>query len=267
VSDAEIIVVPDPESLAAVGAERVASLLSAAVGTRGRADLATTGGATPIGIYRHLVASPLVDTVPWSDLHIWWGDDRYVPRDHPYSNVKPFDDIVLGIAGREEGTAGGGSHGVPIPIENIHPFPTSEAIGEGRGPEWCASTLADELRAAPLERVEGWPVFDLMLLGVGADAHILSVFPGSTAFDSPELALAIPAPTHIAPPVQRVTLNPAVVGVARHVLVAAFGADKAPAIARIHGPEDDPRRWPAQIARRHGATWIIDEAAAAELPR
>ena len=266
-SEAEIVVVPDPESGAAESADRIAAILSEAAEARGRADWATTGGTTPIGTYRRLIATPFLDGVPWGSMHIWFGDDRYVPRDHPYSNVKPFDDIMLGIGGAEEGTAGGRHAGVQIPADNVHPFPTSEAIAEARGPEWCAAAYADELREAPLERVDGWPVFDLMLLGVGPDAHILSVFPGSAAFDSPELALAIPAPTHIAPRVQRVTLNPAVVGVARHVLVVVFGSNKAPAIGRIHGPESDPRRWPAQIARRPGATWIIDEAAAAALPR
>jgi 6-phosphogluconolactonase len=267
VSEAEIVVVADPESGAAEAAGRVATILSEAAAARGRADWATTGGTTPIGTYGRLVAPPYRDGVPWADVHVWFGDDRYVPRDHPYSNVKPLDDIMLGIEGAEEGTAGGPHAGVQIPAENVHPFPTSEAIGHARGPEWCAATLADELREAPLERVDGWPAFDLMLLGIGADAHILSVFPGSTAFDSPELALAIPAPTHIAPRVQRVTLNPAVVGAARHVLVVAFGSDKAAAIGSIHGPEYDARRWPAQIACRPGATWILDAAAATALPR
>ena len=266
-SEAEIVVVPDPPSGAIAAADRVAEILTEASGSRGRVDWATTGGTSPIGIYRRLVAPPTRETVPWGDVHVWWADDRYVPHDHPYSNVKPFDDIMLGIADAEEGTAGGGDRVVPIPVENVHPFPTSEAIGHARGPEWCAATLANELREAPLEQVEGWPAFDLMLLGIGADAHILSVFPGSTAFESPELAVAIPAPTHIAPRVQRVTLNPAVVGAARHVLVVAFGSDKAAAVGRIHGPEHDPGRWPAQIARRPGATWILDEAAAAALKR
>jgi 6-phosphogluconolactonase len=189
-----------------------------------------------------------------------------VPRDHPLSNVKPFDDVMLGISALEEGTAGGGYPGAPIPAENVHPFPTGEAIGEGRGAAWCAAALADELRSAGLMEVEGWPAFDLMLLGIGPDGHVLSVFPGSPAFDSRDLAIAIPAPTHVEPHVERVTLNPAALGVVRRVIVVAYGADKAPVLAEVFGTERDERRWPAQLARRAGAIWILDEAAAAALP-
>ena len=145
------------------------------------------------------------------------------------------------------------------------PSRRASRIGGARGAAWCAATLADELRAAGVDFAGGWPVFDLMLIGIGSDGHLLSVFAGSAAFDSPELALAIPAPTHIEPHVERVTLNPAVIGAARTVLVAAYGADKAAALAATFGAVRDPRRWPAQLARRPGATWILDEAAAAAL--
>ena len=101
---------------------------------------------------------------------------------------------------------------------------------------------------------------------VGGDGHLLSVFPGSPALDSAELGLAIPAPTHIEPHVERVTLNPAIVGAAR-VAGRRQGADKAAAIAAIFGSEHDPRRWPASSPGASGATWILDEAAAAGLPR
>jgi 6-phosphogluconolactonase len=93
----------------------------------------------------------------------------------------------------------------------------------------------------------------------------MSVFPGSPALESRELAMAIPAPMHIEPHVPRVTLNPAVVAVARHVLVVVYGADKAAIMADVLGPVIDPQRWPAQLARREGATWILDEAAASKL--
>ena len=266
-SEPELVIVSDPEAGAVEAAARIATILADAVAARARADWATTGGSTPIGIYRRIGTPPLVDAVPWAAVHVWWGDERYVPRDHPLSNVKPFDDVLLGVSGAEEGTAGGGHPGIPMPLENLHAFPTGEAIGEARGPGWCAAVLADELRGAGLDERDGWPVLDLLLLGVGPDGHVLSVFPGSVAFDSIELAMAIPAPSHVEPHVERVTLNPAVIGVARQEIVVAYGADKAAVIAQILGPERDPRRWPAQLARRDEATWIIDEAAAASLQR
>jgi 6-phosphogluconolactonase len=266
VSEPEVVVLRDREAAAVEAAARIATALADAVEARGRADWATTGGSSPVAIYRRLVAEPIIEAVPWAAVHAWWGDDRYVPRDHPLSNVKAFDDILLGFSAAEEGTAGAGYAGVPLPADNVHPFPTGEAIGQGAGAAWCAMTLAKELSAAGLPERDGWPVFDLIVLGVGSDGHILSVFPGSSAFDATELAMAIPAPTHIEPHIERVTLNPAVVGVARQVMVVATGTDKAAVLADVLGSERDARRLPAQLARRDGAIWILDEAAASGLP-
>jgi 6-phosphogluconolactonase len=262
-----LVVVADPAAVAAEAARHIATALADAVAARGRAHWATSGGSTPIGIYQRLVAPPHRDTVPWQHVHVWWGDDRFVPRDHPLSNVLSFEEIVLDIAGREEGTVGPHGPGVRIPVDQIHPFRTTEAIGAGRDAAFAAAELADELRSAGLDTADGWPVFDLMLVGIGPDGHVLSVFPGSAAFDSTAWALAIPAPTHIEPHVERVTLNPAVLGVARDLLAVATGSDKAPVLGQVFGDERDPRRWPAQLARRAGATWILDEAAAADLRR
>ena len=265
-SEPEIVVVADAAAASALAADRIAASLRSAVEARGRADWATTGGSTPVGIYRHLASTPHLDDVPWPAVHVWWGDDRYVPRDHALSNVKPFDDIMLDIGGHQAGSALGGRSGVPIPLDHVHPFRTSEAIGEGWGAADCAARLEGELRSADLPAADGWPVLDLVLLGVGGDGHVLSVFPGSEAFESRAWALAIPAPTHIEPHVGRVTLNPAVLGVAREILVVMHGAGKGEVLGRIFGSEPDPVRWPAQLARRKGATWILDEAAAAHLP-
>jgi 6-phosphogluconolactonase len=266
-SEPEILVVSDPDATTALAGDRVAASLRAAFETRGRADWATTGGSTIIGIYRHLATPAHVNDAPWPAVHVWWGDDRFVPRDHALSNVKPLEDILLDVGGHEEGTSLGGSAPVvPLPVTNLHPFRTTEAIGSGRGADGCAAELAEELRAANLDVIDGWPVFDLILLGIGGDGHVLSVFPGSAAFESKEWALAIPAPTHIEPHVARVTLNPAVLAVARQLIVVSFGAAKASVIGDIFGAEVDPSRWPAQLARREGATWILDEAAASMLP-
>ena len=265
-NEPEIVVFADQAAAADEAAARIATSLADAVEGRARADWVTTGGSALVARYQRLAAEPLVDAVPWAAVHVWWTDDRYVPRDHPLSNVKPFDDVFLGIADAEEGTSSSRHPGAPLPVENIHPFRTGEAIGRAAGAAWCAAALGDELRAADLPQQDGWPVFDLIVLGVGPDGHILSVFPGSEAFDSTELALAIPAPTHIEPHVERVTLNPAVVGVARQVIVVVHGEEKAPVLAEIFGPERDARRWPAQLARREGAVWILDEVAASMLP-
>lgn len=264
--EARISVTSDPAAASLEAARLIAEGLAAADTARGRADWATTGGSSVVGIYRALTETALMELVPWGHLHMWWGDDRYVPRDHPLSNVKPFDDIVAGIARGEEGTAGGGWPGEPLPVDQIHPFRAGEAIATARGPEWCASAMADELRAAGPSGDDDWPAFDVLLLGVGRDGHLLSVFPGSAALGSAELAMAIAAPTHIEPHVPRLTLNPAVVSAARQVLVVATGAAKASVLGEIFGATRDPNRWPAQLALRAGATWILDEAAAAELP-
>jgi 6-phosphogluconolactonase len=267
-SEPEIIVVADAEAASALAGDRIAGSLRDAVESRGRADWATTGGSTPVGIYRHLASPAHVDDAPWPAVHVWWGDDRYVPRDHALSNVKPFDDIMLDIADRQAGSSvGGDGSAVPIPLDHVHPFRTTEAIGEAWGAAACAAELESDLRAAGLPTVDDWPVLDLVLLGVGGDGHVLSVFPGSAAFESDAWALDIPAPTHIEPHVDRVTLNPAVLRVAKEILVVMHGAGKREILGQIFGSDVDPVRWPAQLARREGATWILDEAAAAHLPR
>jgi 6-phosphogluconolactonase len=267
----EIVVAPDAEAGSRLGAERIASVLTEAVGERGRAHWATTGGSTPAGIYRELANPPLRDAVPWDGVELWWGDDRFVPHDHPLSNVKVASDVLLdiGALSGESGTGdygvdvlGGRLHGAPIPATNVHQTPTAQAIAGGHDPDWCAARYADMLRADGPPSEDGWPVFDVLLLGVGADGHILSVFPDSAAFDRQELAIGVPAPTHIEPHLPRVTLNPAIVGSARAVIVVAYGAGKAQIVAEILQAPREPRRLPGQLARRGGATWILDRAAA-----
>ena len=270
-----VLVLPDAAGVSWAAAERIATTLQAAVTARGVAHFATTGGSTPVPIYRHLASAALRDRVPWDQVHVWFGDDRYVPRDHPLSNVLPVDQVLLEGAAFT-GQSGSGASGidvevgrtpaVPLPLDHLHPFPCGIAIAESHGSDWCAATYAREIGALVPMDGDGWPVFDLVLVGIGPDGHLLSVFPGSPALVSAEHALAIPAPRHVEPHVERVTLNPAILGSARETLVVVLGSAKAQILGTIFGPEVDPGRWPAQLARRASATWLLDTPAAVDLP-
>jgi len=266
-----IVTLADPEACSLAAAERIVEILDVAIDTRGEAHWATTGGSAPGGIYRHLAGS-LRDEIEWRKVRLWWTDERFVPFDHPLSNAKLAFDLLLDASAfsGESGTGaagvdvlGGRQPGVPIRAGDVHPFPTSEAIGEGRDPDWCAARYVTELRAdGPDLNDDELPAFDLVLLGVGPDGHILSVFPDSAAFERQEWALGVPAPTHVEPHVARVTLNPGLVSAAHEIVVVSHGESKAEILRDVLRGPIEPRRLPAQLARRPGATWFIDRAAA-----
>lgn len=250
---ARIIVVPDAEAMAEAAADRVVALLGGAIEVRGLAHVALTGGSTAIGLYRALLEPARRDAIDWSRVEFWWGDERYVPPDDPASNARLARDTLLG-------------GGLPIAAERIHPFPVEAAMREGRGAAWAAATYGASLREQVPLGPDGLPIFDLVLLGMGGDGHVLSVFPDSPALDDDApLVLDVPAPTHIEPHVPRVTLNPRLVTAARAVLVMCHGVAKAGRVAEVlEGPED-PRTLPAQLARGPNAVWLLDAAAASEL--
>lgn len=225
----------------------IADTLRGAVEARGIAHWATTGGSSAPAIYRALAALSGEEAVPWDRVHTWWGDDRFVRHTDPLSNVLPIN-------------------GTGIPAGNQHPIPTDEAIAAGAGPARAAERYVAELADALPSDVDGLPVFDLVILGVGPDGHILSVFPGSAAWDAEASVVAVPAPAHIEPHVDRVTLNPRVVGAARAVLVTTAGASKAANLARAWSGHAEPRDVPVAATLLPTATWLLDETAAAELP-
>lgn len=271
-----IRVFEDAGATSRAAAEALAETLIDAVRKRGRADWATTGGSTPAGIYRALAVAPLRDAVPWSSVHAWWGDDRFVPRDHPLSNVMPFDQILMSAAARA-GLSGTGSDGAEVehgvqpgvwmPDENVHAPQIFNAIAHATGVGSVAMDYEAELRAAPLAIADsGLPIFDVMLVGIGSDGHVLSVFPGSPLFDGSAWVSAVPAPEHIEPHVARLTLHPGVLEAARLPIVVAHGAGKAAILASVLAGERDVRKLPAQLARRPGAIWFLDREAAASLP-
>lgn len=245
-----LVVVADAEALADAAARWVAAALGAAVAARGVAHVALTGGSTAAPLYERLVAAGA--GVAWPAVHCWWGDERFVPLDHPASNAGVALDI-LGV-------------GLGLPAANVHPWPVAAALAASAGPDAAARAYADEVsRAIPLT-AGGDPVFDLLLLGVGPDGHVLSCFPGSPALaaDAP-LAMGIAAPTHVEPHLARVTFRVSVIGAARHVLVLAGGAGKADVLRRVLEGPVELAALPAQAARVAQATWLLDRAAASRL--
>lgn len=243
----------DADATSRAAAEAIALALREAVEERGRADWATTGGSTPVAIYRALAAPPLFGLVPWAGVHVWWGDDRYVSRDDPLSNVRPFDAELR-------------PH-VPLVDANVHEIAMDVAIAAGSGAAGAAAEYEKALRSAGLPLTDdGFPILDVVLVGIGGDGHVLSAFPGSGLFDTAAWVSAVPAPTHIEPHVARVSLHPRVLQAAGLPMVVAHGAGKAAILARVLGSERDVRRWPVQVARFAGAVWFLDRAAATSLP-
>ena len=252
-----IRVLDDAAAASQAAAVAIAAGLRDADAVRGRADWATTGGSSPVGIYRALRVPPLREVVPWANVHVWWGDDRFVARADSQSNIRPLDHELLPRRWN-----------VPLPPENVHPMRMDEAIALGAGTAWVADSYAEELRSAGIPvAANGFPALDVVLLGIGGDGHLLSVFPGSPLLASTTWASPVAAPLHIEPHVERVSLHPGIVEAARRVIVVATGAGKAEILADVLGSELDVPRWPAQFARRSNATWLLDRDAAAHLSR
>lgn len=253
-TEPEILVLPTPTDALHLAATRIAAALIDAVAARGVVHWVTTGGSTPGPIYRHLASTPYRETVPWDRVHLWWGDERWVPPEDVLSNALACWNLLV--------------RDVPVPKDQVHVVPIGDALVSGESPESVAARYEAELRAAGLAvDGAGFPRLDIVLVGVGPDGHLFSVFPDSATWDHRSWVQAVPAPAHITPHVERISLHPRVVTAARMPMAVAVGAGKAPILGEVFGPLRDARRLPAQLVRRPGGLWILDAAAAADLPR
>ena len=270
----EVVVLPHESAIATEAARRLTAALRGAVEERGEGHIALTGGSSAVALYRELVRQEWRDAVDWSRVHLWWGDERLVPVDHPDSNVGLAYSMLLAMAARAgmsgmgaEGTdvTAGDVVGLPVRAENVHPYEVDEMLSESDPGALVADEYREELERY-LPAMGNLPGFDVVLLGVGPDGHILSVFPRSRVLRSEELVLSVPAPDHVEPHHPRVTVNPRLLRAAGLVLVMAAGGGKAKVLADVLGDTNDPARWPAQLARLPNAEWLIDEASAGRLP-
>jgi 6-phosphogluconolactonase len=228
---------PDAAELARAAAERFIAIAEDAIVTRGQFTVALAGGSTPRATYALLASDEFATRLNWQHVHIFWGDERCVPPDHPDSNYRMAREALL-------------DH-VPVPTGNIH-----RVQGELK-PERAASIYQDELKAV----LGSDGQFDLILLGMGTDGHTASLFPGTTALEERKRAAVAVYVEKLQS--WRVTLTLPVINAARHVLFLVSGESKAAALAQINVGEP----LPASLVRpSHGQlTWLVNQDAA--LPR
>ncbi len=241
-----IEIFPDEEALALHAADMFAMAAREAAVARGRFAVALSGGETPATLYRMLARQQFSQKIPWRRVQLYWGDERCVPPDDPASNYATARETFI--------------RHVPVPAANVH-----RMAGEDE-PEKAADAYEAELRAlAAKERPpSGVPVFDLVLLGLGKDGHTASLFPRSDALTVEDrFCVATQAPDGS----PRLTVTAPVINAARRVWFYVSGAGKAGMVAEVLEGLRAPLAVPAQgVAPVHGTlTWLLDEAAAAEL--
>jgi 6-phosphogluconolactonase len=239
-------VFPDSVELARAGAKQFVELAQSAIDNRGRFDVALSGGSTPRAMYALLAREgEFRDAIAWPRVHLFWGDERHVPQDHPDSNYRMVRESLI-------------DH-VVIPDENVHPMPVHLADASA-----VASAYQSELAGCFGGRM---PEFDLVLLGLGADAHTASLFPGTPAVGETGRWVYANWVEKLA--AHRLTLTAPVLNTGRTKLFLVAGADKADAVYDVLRGARNVAQKPAQLIEPHGGvvTWLVDDAAAGRLAR
>ena len=233
-------------------AARFVSAAAEASAARGRFEVILTGGSTIPSVYRRLAAEPLRSRVAWDEVHVWWTDERCVPPDDPRSNYGLAREALLDR--------------VPIPCDQIH-----RMHGEDPNPERAAVLHEATLRREQSLARGEIPRFDFAFLGLGADAHVASIFPRAAAIDLEDRLVAavtrndarIPDPA-----VDRLTLTLRGLNASRAAVFVVAGHAKAAAVRAVLEEPRDPVLRPAQGIAPAGRPpeWILDSAAAADVP-
>lgn len=249
-SPPEVLVHHDGGVLAKAVAARLVTRLVDVQAAASAASLVLTGGGIGTAVLAELAAAPARDAVDWHRLDIWWGDERFLPAGHPERNETGARDALL--------------HHLETDPARVHPMPASDGP-DGDDPEAAAARYAAALRAAARPEDHGpVPAFDVLLLGIGPEGHVASLFPGLPAlYDDRPVVAVRGAPK---PPPTRLTLTLAAIGCAREVWILAAGRQKASAV-RLALADVGPVQVPAAGARgRQRTLFLLDRAAARRLP-
>jgi 6-phosphogluconolactonase len=245
IRSAEIRVLTTPQELFAAAAEEVVRSANEAVKERGRFTIALSGGSTPKSLY-NLLATNARTSLPWDKVFFFWGDERHVPPTDPDSNYLMANEAMLSK--------------VPVPPGNVFRFPTENADA-AQVAEAYEKTLRKFFQLGP----DALPRFDLILLGMGPDAHTASLFPGTAALqERSRLAVANWVETLRT---CRLTLSLPVLNAARTDIFLVSGIDKAPVLRAVLEENVPGEQYPAKLVQPKDGTliWLLDRAAASAL--
>lgn len=242
-----VTVAANAEGVASLAVQAFATVLTSAWSSRGRAAIALSGGSTPKRMGELLAHSAFPAEEAWTQLDIFWGDERWVPLDDPESNAGTALDIFLTK--------------VPIPAEKIHPV-YEDGLDEAQ-----AAALYQALIEELVPAENGVPAFDLIFLGMGDDGHTASLFPYS-----PALAICdrLVVPNFVEKlDTTRITFTTTLLNAARRVIFLVTGSGKANRLKEVLEGPIDTDRLPAQLIRPTSGQlrWIVDRGAASELSR
>ncbi len=228
-------VLPNVAAIVDRALELVVEQANTAIAQRGQFSIALAGGSTPKPLYEAIAQQAL----PWDKIHVFWGDERYVPPDHPDSNE--------GMARRAW------LDHVAIPPANIHAMDTS-ATDAAVAAEQHERHLQEFFRVAPGE----FPALDVVLLGIGDDGHTASLFPHTAALQVCDRLITVGEKGGQ----PRLTFTAPLINQARNVLFLVAGANKQSALHQIFAPVGDDDTYPSRLIKPTGALWwLLDQAA------
>lgn len=245
--NAEILQYPTPADAAHAAASLLVEFALRSHTERGEFRVALAGGNTPAAMYE-ILATSMRTAIDWKRVHIYFGDERHVPWTDERSNYFMAHRTLLGR--------------VPIPRQQIH----------GIQPRESAAAAAEEYHQTLIRSVKGCtasraPQLDLILLGLGSDGHVASLFPGLPALQVADRWATSSPPGILPPDVERITLTFPVLNAARSVVFLACGTGKAEAVRRALQSNESRESCPARGVRTSdaGTVWILDQSAASEI--
>ncbi|QNS06915.1 6-phosphogluconolactonase [Streptomyces xanthii] len=245
----QLVVHRDKELMAQAAAARLITKIVDAQSARGSASVVLTGGRNGNGLLAALAAAPARDAIDWGRLDLWWGDERFLPDGDPERNYTQAREALL--------------DSVPLDPRRVHPMPASDGPFEA---DAAAEAYAAELaNAAGPEDHGEVPTFDVLMLGVGPDTHVASLFPELPAVRETE-RMVVGVHGAPKPPPTRITLTLSAIRSAREVWLLAAGEDKANAAAIALSGAGEVQAPAAGAYGRSRTLWLLDAAAASQLP-